>query len=110
LETSKENASEQKVNYQLLLRPQSYIDLEESFQWYSNQQNNLGLNFLKQVEICFEKIKSNPYSYQLIKKKLRRAIVKKFPYGIFYQIENKEIIVFAIFHLSRDPKSIKRRI
>lgn len=81
--TGEKNDSEQKVIYHLSLRPQSYTDLEESFQWYSIQKNNLGQDFLKQIESCVERIKSNPYSYQMIKNKLRRAIVRKFPFGIF---------------------------
>jgi len=110
LGTGEKNDSEQKVIYNLSLRPQSYSDLEESFQWYSNQQSNLGIEFLEQIEFCFERIKSNPYSFQLIKNKFRRAVVRKFPFGIFYQIENKEIIIFSVFHLSRDPRGLGKRI
>ncbi|MBK9332424.1 MAG: type II toxin-antitoxin system RelE/ParE family toxin [Ignavibacteria bacterium] len=101
--------SGQKLVYHILLRPEVYSDLKESFQWYSDQHEILGMEFIEQIESCFERIKSNPYSYQLIKKNLRRAIVRKFPFGIFYQIENNEIIIFAIFHLSRLPGNVKRR-
>ena len=54
--TGEKNDSEQKVIYNLSLRLQSYADLEESFQWYSNQQSNLGQEFLKQIESCVERI------------------------------------------------------
>jgi len=54
--TVEKNDSEQKVIYHLSLRPQNYADLEESFQWYSNQKNNLGQEFLKQIESCVERI------------------------------------------------------
>lgn len=106
---SKKNDPEQVVVYKLLLRPESYEDLKESFQWYSNRSNILGLEFIKEIEECFRKIRSNPFSCQKIKKTLRRALIKKFPYGIFYKIDEDEIIVFAIFHLSRNPKGILRR-
>jgi len=56
LGTGEKNDSEQKVIYNLSLRLQSYADLEESFQWYSNQQSNLGQEFLKQIESCVERI------------------------------------------------------
>ncbi|MDZ4711098.1 MAG: type II toxin-antitoxin system RelE/ParE family toxin [bacterium] len=102
--TGEKKDSEERINYSITLTPQSYFDLENSYQWYSDQETNFVSNFLKEIEICFEKIRSNPYSYQLIKNNLHRATTRKFPFGIFFKIDNNEIIIFAVFHLSRDPQ------
>jgi len=85
--------SGQKLVYHILLRPEVYSDLKESFQWYSDQHEILGMEFIEQIESCFERIKSNPYSYQLIKKNLRRAIVRKFPFanGFRYRLHDKKL-------------------
>lgn len=104
--TSEKNDTKQKIKYNLILRPQSYSDIEQTFLWYEEQERNLGIDFIEQIEDSFKRIRSNPQSYQIIKKNLRRALVKKFPYAIFYKILDKEILVIAIFHLSRNPKRI----
>ena len=97
------------MDYEIELRPQSFIDLEESFEWYSLQKENLGEEFLEHVEVCLNKIKENPYSYPITYKKLRKAFMKKFPFSIMYQITKNKILVFSIFHSSRNPKTIGDR-
>ncbi len=40
---------------------------------------------------------------------MRRALVRRFPYQILYEIEIEEIIIYAIYHSARDPEAWKRR-
>ena len=46
----------------------------------------------------------------LVYKQLRRANVRRFPYGVFYQIKDKSIIVVAILHARRAPRHWKSRL
>ncbi len=39
-----------------------------------------------------------------------RANAKRFPYSIFYEIENNKIYIMAILDARRDPKWIKKRL
>jgi plasmid stabilization system protein ParE len=45
----------------------------------------------------------------LVDTTMRRALVRRFPYAIFYKIEAAEIVVYAIFHGARDPRAWRRR-
>ncbi len=40
---------------------------------------------------------------------MRRALVRRFPYEVLYEIEEDEIVVYAVYHCARDPKGWKRR-
>jgi plasmid stabilization system protein ParE len=40
---------------------------------------------------------------------MRRALLRRFPYGIFFEIERAEIMIYAVFHGARDPKRWRRR-
>ncbi len=54
-------------------------------------------------------IKENPKIFPIIHKKIRRALIHRFPYGIFYFTGNDLIIVSAIFHAKREPQKWERR-
>jgi plasmid stabilization system protein ParE len=40
---------------------------------------------------------------------MRRALVRRFPYAIFYEIGSREIVVYGVFHGARDPQAWRRR-
>ena len=35
---------------------------------------------------------------------VRRALIRRFPYGIYYAVDEELIEVIAVFHAKRDPK------
>ena len=91
------------MKYELGFRKEAFEDLQESYEWYNNRKEGLGSDFLKEVEDTLKLIQSNPFLYSAIHKDIRRALVKKFPYSIFYLVEANKIIVLAVFHMSRKP-------
>jgi len=48
-------------------------------------------------------------AYPIVHRQMRRALVRRFPYQILYEIEIEEIIIYAIYHSARDPEAWKRR-
>jgi plasmid stabilization system protein ParE len=41
---------------------------------------------------------------------VRRALTRRFPYAIFYLVDEEQVVVIAVFHSSRDPKEWKARL
>lgn len=80
------------------------IEVEVAFSFYENQKHGLGEEFLTALEKSFETIKTFPESSQIIYHNFRRFVVRKFPYSIFYTIEEKIIVVHAVFYNRRNPK------
>jgi toxin ParE1/3/4 len=89
---------------EVIIRPEAEADLAEAYKWYENQCQGLGADFLLCVEACIHNIRRNPRMYQIIHKNIHRALVSRFPYGIFYLLEEDEIIITAIFHVRRKPR------
>jgi len=69
----------------------------------------LGDDFLLCLEEAFSKIKRSPEAYPVIYKDVHRILIRRFPYGIFYLIEQDKIVIVAVFHCMRDPKRWKLR-
>ena len=51
-----------------------------------------------------------PNAFVLVHKSLRRILLRRFPYALFYRADAERIVVFGVFHQSRDPEMIKRRL
>lgn len=93
----------------LKLKPLAEIDITEAAIWYNFQRDGLGEEFLLALEAKFNEIKRNPYQFKIIYKNVRRAFPNRFPYGIFFIMEENIIYILAIVHTSRNPKTWKKR-
>ena len=97
------------MNFELIVRPDSELDIEEAYEWYEERSKGLGKEFINAVEDCLFQIQNNPNIYSKVYKKIRRGMVKKFPYGIFYLIQRNTIVVLGCFHFKRSPEHWKSR-
>ncbi|HEX4950296.1 MAG TPA: type II toxin-antitoxin system RelE/ParE family toxin [Blastocatellia bacterium] len=98
------------MSYQVIIRPEAAEEVQVAFDWYEEKSKGLGLEFLRTAEACLEKIRRNPLSYPLAYKQTRKAVLRKFPYSLFYVVEDETIIVLACFHGKRNPIDWLRRV
>ena len=90
--------------------PEADTELAEARQWYAHQRENLDLEFMQRIDEALSRIVSNPNGYPYVYQSLRRAVVRRFPFAIFYEVAVDEIQVIAVFHSRRDPERWKSRI
>jgi len=93
----------------LLIRPEAEAEIAEAFDYYAAAAEGLGDSFLRAVEACLAAIERSPAQYALAHKNVRRALLRRFPYSVFYVVEQEQIVVLACFHARRDPKQWQRR-
>ncbi|MGP8217666.1 MAG: type II toxin-antitoxin system RelE/ParE family toxin [Bacteroidia bacterium] len=96
------------MSYTLLVRSNAEKQAKEAHDWYEEKITGLGNDFLTCLDACISSIIRNPKIYQKKYKKIRMAIVDKFPYGIYYVVEGNSIIIFAVLHFSRNPKYLEK--
>ena len=70
----------------------------------------LGKIFLDEIERAERLIKESPATWPILEGNLRRYLLRRFPFGIIYFQETKEIVVVAVAHLHRNPDYWKERI
>jgi plasmid stabilization system protein ParE len=93
----------------LLFAPDVEQDLLEAYEWYQERRDGLGDEFLTCVEACIQAILRNPESHTTIYQDYRRALVRRFPYSVFYEYLGSTVIVQAVFHNARNPEKWRRR-
>lgn len=97
------------MNYALVFRPEVREELNEAYTWYESQQSELGDEFLDCIDERLNQICLMPESYPVVYRDVRRAVVRRFPYAVYYRIVSSRVIVTAIFHGYRDPKAWQTR-
>lgn len=79
-------------------------DLAGGFNCYEEQTEGLGGQFLAAVDSVFDAIERYPEMFARVHGEVRRALVSRFPYAVFYRAETKRVVVLAVLHTARDPK------
>jgi toxin ParE1/3/4 len=97
------------VTYRLTVRRQAKADIREAARWYERQRHGLGRAFLRQIDMLLDRIREDPLQHQVAYRGVRRAIPRRFPYGLFYRIDGSAVLVFAVVHLHRDPSTWQDR-
>ncbi len=85
------------MNYALVFRPEVREEVDEAYTWYESQQLGLGDEFLDCIEEMLDRICQMPESYPVVYRDVRRSVVRRFPYAVYYRIVSSRVIVTAIF-------------
>lgn len=88
---------------EVLFRPEVADDLAAAWEWYEQQKPGLGDALLDVVERCVEGIADNPKVFAIVHREVRRALVGRFPFAVFFVVQPKEITIIAVLHVRRDP-------
>ena len=97
------------MSFAVQFRPEAETDLFEAAEWYEIQSPDLGTSFLNEILITCETISEHPKLYTEIYRDIRRAVIQKFPFSIYYRIHNNRILIYAVMHGSRNPTRWKQR-
>lgn len=90
--------------------PEAEADVTEAYRWYEARSIGLGEQFLSSVEARVSSIAREPLLYSRVFGTFRRALLRRFPYAIFFEHTEERIVVFAVFHTARDPEKWRERV
>ena len=96
--------------FRIIIKPIVWFDLEQAITWYEKQKIGLGRKFFYKFEEGIERIIANPYAYKNITSEVKRALLKNFPYKIFYAISENEILIIGVFHSKRSNAFVRKRV
>ena len=98
------------MSYSLLFRPEVEDDAISGYAWYEKKAAGLGEEFLRVFYACAREIPRNPLLYRKVYKDFRRRLLRRFPYAIYFRIQKQQVVLFGLFHCSRDPAILKEEL
>jgi hypothetical protein len=84
-------------------------DIIDGFTFYERQSEGSGNYFLDSVFADIESLHLHAGIHAL-HFGYHRLLAKRFPFGVYYQLQNKVIQVYAILDCRRDPAWIRKRL
>lgn len=97
------------MSFELVIRPEAEADAREAFHWYEEQLRGLGESFLSEPDRELTAISVEPALHARVHREIRRALLHRFPYGVYHLVESRRVAVLAILHTSRHPRHWARR-
>ncbi len=81
----------------------------EASVWYENKREGLASGFINEIDRCVSLASDSPYQFAIVHQDIRRIVVNRFPYGVYFRVEKLRIVILAVFHSSRNPAIWKTR-
>ncbi len=96
------------------LLDEAEAEAQEAARWYDERQNGLGQQFLDALAHALESIERQPQAFSRIQtndanREVRRYVLQRFPYLIFYEVRTAEVLVVAVAHSRRRPNYWQNR-
>lgn len=95
--------------YSVIFTQAARGELIEAQDWYEGEAAGLGRHFRQAMHALLERMSENPGQFPAVFKNVRRALLRRFPYSLFFVVEDDTLIVMACFHASRDPSHWQER-
>ncbi|MFM2429512.1 MAG: hypothetical protein RLZZ511_725 [Cyanobacteriota bacterium] len=97
------------MNYVPVFRSIIKSEIDQAYEWYESQRPELGDEFLECIHQQVNLICQVPEAYRVIYRDVRRVLVKRFPYAIYYRIISSRIIIIAVIHTRKNQNKIRLR-
>jgi toxin ParE1/3/4 len=75
----------------------------EASVWYESKRVGLALDFIAEIDRCVSLAAEKPSQHAAVRGDIRRVMVNRFPYSVYFRAEQRRIVVLAVFHSSRNP-------
>ena len=93
----------------IVMRRAAQTEFDDAVEWYETQRPGVADRFADAVKSTLARISASPKRHAVVYRDVRKALVPKFPYCVYYVPDSKRILVISVFHTSRDPAIWKGR-
>ena len=94
----------------LVVRAAAEADIVDAALWYEQRAQGLGTEFLRALDVAFAEIARMPDRFPAVHRECRRALLRRFPYAVYFVATPDRISVVACMHARRDPRRWRERV
>jgi len=98
------------MSHHLVFHPDVQDEVDEAYDWYERQRVGLGDDFLRALDDVFLRLTATPQVHAVIYQNVRRALPRRFPYGVYYRLLANRVEVIAVQHTRRNPSGWQSRV
>jgi len=87
--------------YRVIPSPDAEANIESAIQWYVLEDVDLAFRFIAETTTTLRRIARNPFQFPVVNHVVRRALLKRFPYAIYFSLRGDTVVVTAVLHQRR---------
>jgi plasmid stabilization system protein ParE len=89
------------VSYRVIVGPGAEQDLTDAQDWYEAHQPGLGDEFRATIDALFSRLADTPKAYPVVFIDVRRAVLRRFPYLVYFRVTSTSVTVVGRLHAKR---------
>jgi len=97
------------VTYEVSFTDGALSDLRAAQAWYENKVPGLGARFTESVLRQAKSLEHMPEKYRLATEDIHLCSVPKFPFELYYKIEEKQVVVLVVHAVRQDPSALVKK-
>lgn len=98
------------MSRRLIVRRSAKTDIRDARRWYELRRPGLGREFIGEVDATLARVHAMPMQFIEVMPGVRRALTARFPYAVYFRVEEKRVIVFVVIHTNRDSEVWQQRL
>ena len=98
------------MSFTVYVRRAAELDVAEAQNWYEEQQAGLAADLHHEFGILLARLAATPLIYPAVYRNIRRAVLHRFPYLVWYRVEGLVVTVLACTHAKADPNRLRARL
>ena len=97
------------MSFVVQVRRAAELDMAQAQGWYEQQQAGLGAAFLSEVAAVISRLAETPLIYAAVHREVRRAVLRRFPYLLWYRVTGNTVRILACTQGSQNPATVLAR-
>jgi plasmid stabilization system protein ParE len=93
----------------LIILPFAETDIKETVSYFKEVSDALDCDFIQEIDSSFFEILSNPAAFPIAKYDIRKFVMAKFPFCIYFVDRKEALYILSVFHDKRNPRDWQRR-
>jgi plasmid stabilization system protein ParE len=93
----------------LAFRPQAAAEVRSARATYESHRSGLGAEFIVELDGVLGRVATEPMAFPQVHGPTRRALLRRFPYAVYFVVVESEAVILAVLHGHRDPETWRSR-
>lgn len=98
------------MSFTVYVRLAAELDVAKAQLWYEEQQTGLAARFHRELSNALDRLAETPFIYPVVYRNIRRAVLHRFPFLVWYCVEGSVVTIMACTHGKANPGKIRRRL
>jgi len=80
------------------------FEMDAAFVWHEDRRRGLGTAFLRECDAAFTTLARMPQAYRVVHPRIRRALLRRFPYMVFFEAHEDRVVILGVVHVRQSPE------